>query len=199
VRTASGCWLAGAVVIAAGGPASARGLLPSAPNWNLGQDSTAACLDLGLRRPPPRRVVFGLEAPLYFSTHSPAAELAPPGAAMVHVMRYGARSSEEDRTQLWAFARVAGVRDDDVVVERFLHKMVVSHSLPRPGAGLAGRPSVAIDDQPGLFVAGDWVGGHGLLADASLSSGSAAGQAAAAAAGAAAGDSASVAPQRLVG
>jgi hypothetical protein len=85
------------------------------------------------------------------------------------------------------------------VVERFLHKMVVSHSLPRPGAGLAGRPSVAIDDQPGLFVAGDWVGGHGLLADASLSSGSAAGQAAAAAAGAAAGDSASVAPQRLVG
>jgi len=182
VRAAGSRWLAGAVVLAAGGPAAVKALLPFTPGWQLGADSTAACLDLGLRRPPVTRVAFGLDDPLYLSTHAPAAELAPSGAALVHVMRYGARSSEEDRAQLWGFAQVAGIRADDVVVERFLHKMTVSHSLPRPGGGLAGRPPVSLEE-PGLFVAGDWVGRDGLLADASLSSGAAAGRAAAALAG----------------
>jgi phytoene dehydrogenase-like protein len=182
VPSERGTWTAGAVVVAVGGPAAARALLPIEANWELGEDATAACLDLGLKQPPKRRVAFGLDEPLYFSTHSPTAELAPPGAAMVHVMRYGARSSDEDRRQLREFAEAAGVRKDDVVVERFLHKMVVSHSLPRPGAGLAGRPPVSVAGAPGVFVAGDWVGPVGLLADASLSSGSEAGKLAAAAA-----------------
>ncbi|MGA2210422.1 MAG: FAD-dependent oxidoreductase, partial [Acidimicrobiales bacterium] len=116
VPSAQGSWTAGAVVVAVGGPAAARALLPIDPHWDLGEDVTAACLDLGLKRAPERRVAFGLDEPLYFSTHSPTADLAPPGAAMVHVMRYGARSSDEDRGQLRAFAEAAGVRKDDVVV-----------------------------------------------------------------------------------
>jgi hypothetical protein len=38
-----------------------------------------------------------------------------------------------------------------------------------------------VPDVPGLFVAGDWVGSEGLLADAVFASGRAAGRAAAAA------------------
>ncbi|HTZ10385.1 MAG TPA: hypothetical protein VMB72_15035, partial [Acidimicrobiales bacterium] len=69
----------------------------------------------------------------------------------------------------------------------------VSHALPRPGPGLAGRPPVAVPGRPGVFVAGDWVGPVGLLADAALDSGRAAGEAAALAlSGAGAGASAMV-------
>ena len=57
-----------------------------------------------------------------------------------------------------------------MVVDRFLHRMVVAHALPRPGSGLAGRPPVEVASHPGVFVAGDWVGPEGMLADASLAS-----------------------------
>jgi phytoene dehydrogenase-like protein len=183
VRTSAGTWAARSVIVASGGPMAARTLLPSDPGWTPGPESTAACLDLGLRRIPDVPLAFGLDEPLYLSTHAPSAELAPAGMAMVHVLRYGARNSDADRAELWEFARRAGIQKDDVVVERFLHQMVVSHALPRPGEGLAGRPPVSVPDLPGLFVAGDWVGPIGLLADAALSSGEVAGRAAAALAG----------------
>jgi hypothetical protein len=32
------------------------------------------------------------------------------------------------------------------------------------------RPSVAIADAPGLFIAGDWVGEEGMISDASAAS-----------------------------
>lgn len=167
------------VVLAAGGPDAARALVPSMPDWQLGPPATAACLDLGLRRLPPTKVAFGLDEPLYFSTHSPKARLAPPGGVLVHVLRYGARASREDRAQLWSLAERCGVTEHDVVVERFLHEMTVSQSLPQPGGGLGGRPGVSAAGLQGVFLAGDWVGPVGLLADAALSSGEAAGQAAA--------------------
>jgi phytoene dehydrogenase-like protein len=180
VRTSARTWVSRAVIIATGSPAAARSLLPFDPDWSLGADATAACLDLGLRHPPANLAVFGIDQPLYLSTHAPSAKLAPKGAALVHVMRYGARSSESDRAELWEFAQGAGIRKEDVVVERFLHRMVVTHSLPVPGIGLTGRPPVAVGGHPGLFIAGDWVGPIGLLADAAIASGQAAGQAAAA-------------------
>jgi hypothetical protein len=34
------------------------------------------------------------------------------------------------------------------------------------GGGLRGRPPVSVPDRPGVFVAGDWVGPSGHLADA---------------------------------
>lgn len=45
--------------------------------------------------------------------------------------------------------------------------------------GLPSRPRVGDTNIPGVFVAGDWVGLEGHLADAALSSGESAGQAAA--------------------
>jgi phytoene dehydrogenase-like protein len=180
VETAAGIVRTGALVIAAGGPAAARGLLPQDPGWELGPEWTAACLDLGLRQPPSPRVVFGVDEPLYLSTHCPPATLAPPGQAVVHLLRYGARTAEADAAQLWSLAAMAGIDESDVVTHRFLHRMVVSHGLPRPGRGLAGRPPAAVPDLEGIWVAGDWVGPEGMLADASLASAEVAGRAAAA-------------------
>ena len=82
------------VVVANGGPDVARALLPVDPGWDeLGPDQTAACLDLGLQRAPRHRTVFGLGEPLYLSVHCPPADLAPAGQVVVHVMRYGARTT----------------------------------------------------------------------------------------------------------
>ena len=60
--------------------------------------------------------------------------------------------------------------------------------MPVPGRGLAGRPTVDLRDHPGVFVAGNWVGPAGLLADAALARGCAAGVAASAVAHAARAD-----------
>ncbi len=178
VHTPARTLWAASVVVAAGSPAAARALLPHPPSWELGAPATAACLDLGLRRVPATMVAFGLDQPLYLSTHSPKARLAPPGGAVVHVMRYGARASAEDRAELWALARCCGISDADVITQRFLHEMTVCHALPRPGSGLGGRPAIDATGTAGVFIAGDWVGPVGLLADASLASGEAAGRAA---------------------
>jgi hypothetical protein len=54
---------------------------------------------------------------------------------------------------------------------RFLPKMVVAHAVPTAAmAGLAGRPAPAVPEIPRLYVAGDWVGAEGMLADASFAS-----------------------------
>lgn len=172
VRTRSGDLSADAVVVAAGGPDAAESLLPvPLDRRGLGNPAEVACLELALRRPPERRLLLGLDEPYYLSTHTPPADLAPPGITVVHVARYGVRSSAEDRGGLWDHAEAAGIRDDDVVAQRFLHRMVVTGGIPTAtGGGVAGRPSVTVAGAPGCFVAGDWVGDDGLLADASFAS-----------------------------
>jgi hypothetical protein len=117
---------AAAVVVAAGRPGATRRLLPVEPGWgDMGPAVTAACLDLGLRRPGPR-FVLGVDEPLYLSPHSPPGDLAPPGCGLVHLMRYGSTSPAEDRQQLWEMAAAAGITQADVLVQRF---------LPRHGGG----------------------------------------------------------------
>jgi phytoene dehydrogenase-like protein len=170
---------AAAVVIAAGGPDEARKLLPADPGWpELGPPVTAACLDLGLRGPC-RSAVIGLDQPFYLARHCPPGDLAPAGGSVVHVMRYGARDAGLDRDELHRFAALAGITDDQIVAERFLAVHVVTHVLPGPEAGLAGRPAVAVPGSPGVYLAGDWVGPSGWLSDAALASGQRAGMLAA--------------------
>lgn len=141
-----------------GRPTAARRLLPVDPGWeHAGPEVTAACLDLCVRGPVPR-FILGIDEPLYLSPHSPPGDLAPLGCGLVHLMRYGARTSAEDREQLWALAAAVGISEADVLVHRFLHRMVVASSLPSPQQGLAGRPPVTVPAAPGLFVAGiGWV------------------------------------------
>ena len=172
VVTNGGAWIGRALIMAVGSPTTTSRLLPSAATWaQLGPDATAACLDLGLATVPSPPAVFSMDEPLYLSTHCPPADLAPPGGSVVHVMRNGARHADLDRADLWSYAARCGISEADAVVQRFLPTMTVTHAIPVPeSGGLAGRPGVAIPELPGAFLAGDWVGDRGLLADASLAS-----------------------------
>ena len=178
---------AAAVVIAAGGPDVAARLTGTVAAGipgvaGLTAPVTASVLDLGLGRARPL-AAYALDEPLYLSAHAPAARLAPEGAGLVTVMRYhspGRPAGDPDtvaaelRTHAWR----SGVDPADVVVDRFLHRLVVAHGAPTAaGGGLAGRPPVdalAALGRPDVFLAGDWVGADGLLADAAVASGTAA-------------------------
>ncbi len=143
-------------------------------------------------------MLFGVEDPLYLSTHTPPArlvsdEVAAAGGGIVQLLRYLAPDETPDpdttRGELNAHARRAGLDPSGppdvlgpsaepgsgVVEQRYLHVMTVAHGMPTAAnGGLPGRPPVAVEGRPGLFVAGDWVGPRGLLADATVASGRAA-------------------------
>jgi len=183
---------AGAVVIAAS-PRDARRLVEkgSDPVLRRAEEEALpvrlASLDVALRAlPAPRRTfALGIDAPTYLSVHSATARLAPEGGAVVHVARYLDPVESPDREALRS--QLEGLLDGlqpgwraHAVRTDLLPGAVVSHALPRADlAGLAGRPGVTVPEAPGLFLAGDWVGGRGLLANASLASGREAGLAAA--------------------
>jgi phytoene dehydrogenase-like protein len=137
-------------------------------------------LDLGLRRLPDPKVLFGLgiDQPIYFSVHSAAAKLAPEGQALIHLGKYlgdSELSAEQTLGELERFADLLqpGWRNE-VVVRRFLPNMVVANSVDT----LLGRPSVAVREIEGLYLAGDWVGTEGVLADAAMASAKVAAQSA---------------------
>jgi len=161
------------VIIAVGRPAAAVRLLPADPGWgDLGPEVTAACLDAGLRRVPDPGYVLGVDVPVYANVQSPPARQAPPGQAVVAAVRYGATEAKADRAVLQAHLARAGVREEDVVTSRFLARMVVAGAAPIAArGGLGGRPAVGATRLPGVYLAGDWVGATGLLADAALASG----------------------------
>ena len=180
VHTDGGPVHARAAVLAVNSPQAASGLLIDHRGFDVGPPVEAVCLDLGLRRPPDPPVVFGVDAPLYLSTHCPPADLAPPwahaaGTAVVHALRYLAPTEtttvHDDQHDLDTVVSAAGITEADVVTRRFLRRMTVTSVLPTADrGGLAGRPGPAVAEHPGVFVAGDWVGPVGMLADASLSS-----------------------------
>jgi len=138
----------------------------------------AASLDVGLARLPRPRSTFalGIDRPLYLSVHSAVARLAPSGRAMIHVARYlpvGVESdprSDEHELETLLDTIQPGWRAH-VVVRRFLPRLTVMNAAVTAAmGGMAGRPGPAVPGIRGLFVAGDWVGDEGLLADASLAS-----------------------------
>lgn len=177
-------------IILAVNPAQAAALYPAPGMADGPAEATpakAACLDLGLARLPCPDVLFALhvDRPLYFSVHSGAARLAPDGAALVHAMRYIEPGETPDRGQL--IAELEAIMDlaqpgwrEQERARQFLGAMPVHTSLPLAAKyGLKGRPDWKIRDAVGLFIAGDWVGSVGMLADAAAASGRAAGEAAA--------------------
>jgi len=189
VRTEGGDFDADAVVHAAGGladlDAALQGANATVRGWvQRERPVIASTLDLALRAlpVPERRITFGLDEPVYFSVHTPYARLVPDGPGEVaHLLWYG-DVDDDPRPRLEALLDRAqpGWRDE-VVEARYGRRLVVAHGRPLPGSGFAGRPPIAVPDVAGLFVAGDWVGSEGLLADAVFASGRAAGRAAAAA------------------
>jgi len=136
----------------------------------------AACLDVALSQlpQPHHRFALGLDGPYYVSVHSAAAKLAPEGVAVVHVMKYlspdeSTDGVEQDIEQY--FDRVQPGWRSHVLKRRTLPNTLVAPDVPQAAAGgLAGRPAVNVAGIPGVFVAGDWGGGEGQLADASAAS-----------------------------
>jgi len=147
----------------------------------------AACLDLTLERLPEPRSTFalGIDRPLYFSVHSAVGKLAPSGKAVIHVAKYlepagSATSGGDDaRAELEALAELVQPGWRKLVVDaRYLPKMTVAESLPLAAAGgTKARPHPRSAEVEGLYLAGDWVGDSGWLADASFASARAAAQA----------------------
>lgn len=184
VRLSDGTRLPCAAAIVATAPDEATALASGATHATLERWSRdaipvrAACLDLALDALPAPRSTFGLgiDAPLYFSVHSAVASLTPGRGALVHVAKYldpaETPDAARDLAELERFTDLLqpGWRDH-VVHRRFLPHMTVTHALVTArGGGLAGRPGPAVTGAPGLYVAGDWVGDHGMLADASFAS-----------------------------
>ena len=138
----------------------------------------AATLDIALTTLPMPNVfgAYGVDNPLYLSTHSAFARLAPNGGALIHVMKYLGSSIQPDpkadREELEKLMDLVQPGWRKVVVkERFLPNMIVSNALVSASqGGIYGRPDVKVPGTKNLYIVGDWVGPEGLLADASLSS-----------------------------
>jgi phytoene dehydrogenase-like protein len=136
----------------------------------------AACLDVALAELPraSNRFALGLDEPMYMSVHSAAAKLAPEGVAVVHVMKYlepDESTDSAEREMEAFFDRVQPGWRHRVVKRRTLPNMLVAPDVPQARTGgLCGRPSVEAAGIPGVFVAGDWVGRQGQLADAAAAS-----------------------------
>jgi phytoene dehydrogenase-like protein len=186
VVTAERVIVARTSVLAAGGPSVVERLTGRPLSGTLTAPFTATVLDLCLSRLH-EGVTLGLDRPYYLSPHAPLAKLAPTGGGLVTLMSYNPpdndRASDTTRAELREMARLSGIADDTVLHERFLAKCTVAHGGPSATAGgAAGRPSIDADGLEGVFIAGDWVGSEGWIADCSAASGAAAGTAAFAAA-----------------
>lgn len=130
---------------------------------------TAACLDVALSRLPlPKKTLaFGIDRPLYFSVHSRWAQLTPKGGALLHTAKYRLPGADVSEAELESLIDEMQPGWRDVVVHRrYLPSMTVSNALVKPGMR---RPDVRTSIR-GLYLAGDWVGGEGLLSDAALAS-----------------------------
>jgi phytoene dehydrogenase-like protein len=180
VRLVDGRRVRASAAVLAVSPRAAARLVPD--NSSLHAAAMAAVpvrfasLDIALRRlpRPDRAVVFGMERPLYLSVHSEFGRLAPEEAAVVHLGRYldtgEAGDDESQKEMLGLMDRVQPGWRDEVVTRRYMRQNTVVNWLPGPG-GLRTRPGVRVPGSDRLFLAGDWVGATGWLADGSFASG----------------------------
>jgi len=190
VRLEDGTVVGAEAVIIAGSPAmaeelTANGGATSISDWaRHAVPVRAATLDVALSQLPRPHATFamGTDQPLYASVHSAVARLAPEKGALVHVMRYGGLGV---RTPAAVEAQLEELLDllqpgwrAHVAHRRFVPGLIVSNAVVEAAtSGTAGRPGPRVPDVRGLYVAGDWVGPDGMLADAGLASARAAARA----------------------
>jgi phytoene dehydrogenase-like protein len=195
VVTADGVRHAARAVILATDPSAALELLGESADRTLADSvrSTVplevACLDVVLSALPRPRSTFalGIDRPLYLSVHSAAARLAPEGRAVIQLAKYlppshasDAGGDERELEGLLDLVQPGWRRH--LVQRRFLpHMAAATASATAERGGLGGRPAVTASGVRGVYLAGDWVGACGWLADASLASARDAANAAAAA------------------
>ena len=133
----------------------------------------ANALDLALKRLPDgaQEFAIGIDGPFYVSLHSGSAKLAPEGGAVVHVAKYlptgtGPEPNAIEELESVADLVMTGWRTLEVKRQE-LRGMVVANGLPRWDRA---RPGVVVADAPGVFIAGDWVGDEGMIADTAAAS-----------------------------
>jgi phytoene dehydrogenase-like protein len=138
-----------------------------------------ACLDVALSKlpAPEHPVVFDLDQPCFLTAQSEFARLAPPsGGAVLHAFLQLDPRAQADphqvRAQLEAFVDAVQPGWQTLAVERrFLPHMLASGALPLASrGGLGGRLQHHSQDVDNVYFAGDWVGPHGYLVDATLAS-----------------------------
>lgn len=168
----------GAVIVATD-PHQARRLLGDLmPPLSSTAPICVAALDVALRRLPAKRTIFavGVDDPVCFSADSAIARVAPNAGAVVHVAKYlrsGARGTIDDEQELERTLDLLQPGWRELVVHRrFLATVAVSHAVvSAESGGFPGRPTGRIAGVDNVFLAGDWVGPIGQLADASVASG----------------------------
>jgi phytoene dehydrogenase-like protein len=184
VRLEGGVFYAAQTVVIAAGPAEACELVegaeaPILSEWAKSSTPVrAACLNVALEYLPEPRALFalGVDRPLYFSVHSAAAKLAPENGAVIHAAKYlGAAPDSDPRAVERELEDTLDMMQPGwrgaVTARRFLPAMTVSNALVTAAqGGLTGRPRPEVPGIEGLYVAGDWVGPDGMLADASMAS-----------------------------
>lgn len=172
------------VIVATGGPATAADLVvhesaaDTLQRWaDRATPGRMASLDVALtRRPPGPPLVLGVDDPLYLSVMSDRSRIAPPGGAVVQAARFlplGSHAPEGTRAELESLLdRALDGWRDAVIHARYLPNLTVTHdgALATAG-GRRSRPGPAVPGVDGLYVAGDWVGTQGTLAQAAIASG----------------------------
>lgn len=177
VMLADGTAHEGDATVLALGPNEAAALAPHVASLQVeareAMPVKANALDLALSRFPDgaHEFALGIDGPFYFSLHSGSAKLAPEGGAVVHVAKYLPTGEGPQRNAIEELESIAdlvmpGWRALEVKRQE-LRGMVVSNGLPRWDRP---RPGVVVADAPGLFIAGDWVGDEGMIADTAAAS-----------------------------
>lgn len=173
------------VILATGGPAEAADLIDHEPatgtlqRWaDRAVPGRMACLDVALsRRPSGPSLVLGVDDPLYVSIQSDRSRIAPAGGAVVQAAKFlplGGHAPEGTRDELESLLdRMLDGWRDAVIHARYLPGLTVTHdgALATAG-GRRARPGPKVSGVDGLYVAGDWVGTRGTLAQAAIASGS---------------------------
>ncbi len=137
------------------------------PEWQWsGQAVKASVFDVCLTSTPrpDRKFGLGWDEARYFGMHSATADLAPGPGAMVHVLGYMNGDKPIARADLEALMddRQPGWRDVTHRA-RYLPAVTVSHAHPN-----VQRSAHRVRDD--VWVAGDWVGTTGVLADCAAES-----------------------------
>jgi phytoene dehydrogenase-like protein len=177
-------------VIIAAGPADVSALVEKSDETVLSEWAKtaipvkAACLDIALNYLPQPGANFalGIDQHLYLSVHSATADLAPAGGAVIQVAKYlGSGDNQDPKRDEKELEQMLDLIQpgwrEALADRRYLPSMTVSHALTTAAqGGFCGRPGPAAPEIDGLYVAGDWVGAEGMLADASLASAKSAAQ-----------------------
>lgn len=179
-------------VLLAVDPRTAASMLdsPIPAEWRQAIPLTVATLDVALSSlPDPRNLqAVSIDQPMHLAVHSAFAQLTPKGGALVHVTRClrdtnGSLDADERPATRAVSATEQSMESlldqmqpgwrSRVVHRRFFPALTASNSVPVVGA----RRPAASTGIGGLYLAGDWVGDEGMLADASLASARAAARA----------------------